>query len=303
MSKLAFVFPGQGSQEICMGKDVYEKYPEIQELHEKINEKLGFNITDIIFNNEEKLNLTEYTQPALVITSYSLFYALNKEKPDLIPDFVAGHSLGEFTALTVAGSLNIEDAVWITNIRGKLMQEAVPEGVGAMAAIIGLKAEDIEEVLKDINGIVEIANYNSYQQTVISGETEAVEKAMEILKDKGAKRVVKLAVSVPAHSSMLKEKAKEFAKYIDEIEIKDAKIPVISNITATPIKEADEIRNELKAHFYSPVRWVQTVEFLKSQSVDTIFEIGPKNVLTGLIKRIDKFNLKNIRNLQDIQNL
>jgi len=304
MSKIAFVFPGQGSQAIEMGKDVYENYTEIKELHEKVNEKLGFNLTQIIFNNQEKLNLTQYTQPALVLTSYSLLYALKKEKPDIIPVYTAGHSLGEFSALTASESLDPVDAVWITNIRGKLMQEAVPAGKGAMAAIIGLKAEEIEQVLKEIDGVVEIANYNSYEQTVISGETEAVEKAMEVLKEKGAKKVVKLAVSVPAHSSLLREKAEEFAKYIDEIEIKDAKIPVISNITAKPIKEKEEIRKELKAHFYSPVRWVQTVEFLKSENIDTIVEIGPKKVLTGLIKRIDRgFNLINIEKLEDLQKL
>jgi len=304
MARTAFVFPGQGSQVLGMGKDIYDKYDEIKQLHKKVNEKLGFDLTKIMFEDEEKLNLTEYTQPALVLASYSVLYALNKEKPEIKADFVAGHSLGEFSALVASDSLNIEDAVWITNIRGKLMQEAVPAGKGAMAAIIGLKADEIEKTLKEVDGIVEIANYNSYEQTVISGETEAVEKAMELLKQKGAKKVVKLAVSVPAHSSMLKEKAIEFGEFIEKLEIKNAKIPVISNITAKPIKLANEIKEELKAHFYSPVRWVQTVEFLKKQEVDTIVEIGPKKVLTGLIKRIDRsFRLINIEKLEDIEKL
>ena len=302
MGKKAFVFPGQGSQQIGMGKDVYEAYTEIQDIYHKVNERLGFDLKQIIFEDEKKLNFTQYTQPALVLTSYSLLYAIKKNKPDIIPDYTAGHSLGEFSALVASGSIDIIDAVWITHIRGKLMQEAVPEGVGSMAAIIGLPAEEIEKTIKEISGVVEIANYNSPEQTVISGEKEAVEKAMEILKEKGAKKVVPLAVSVPAHSSLLREKAEEFGKYLDEIQIKDPKIPVISNITARPLTESDIIRKELKEHFYSPVRWVQSVQFMSSEGVDTFFEIGPKKVLTGLIKRITKgVNLINIQTLEDIK--
>ena len=302
MGRNAFVFPGQGSQQIRMGKDVYEAFPEIQDLYHRVNERLGFDLKQIIFEEEQKLNLTQHTQPALVLTSYSLLYALKKIRPDISPDYTAGHSLGEFSALIASGSLDIIDAVWITYIRGKLMQEAVPEGVGSMAAIIGLPAEEIEKTIKEISGVVEIANYNSPEQTVISGEKEAVEKAMEILKEKGAKKVVPLAVSVPAHSSLLREKAEEFGKYLDEIQIKDPKVPVISNITARPLTESDIIRKELKEHFYSPVRWVQSVQFMFSEGVDTFFEIGPKKVLTGLIKRITKgVNLINIQTLEDIK--
>ncbi|WP_457634677.1 ACP S-malonyltransferase [Persephonella sp.] len=302
MGRNAFVFPGQGSQQIGMGKDVYEAFPEIQDLYHRVNERLGFDLKQIIFEEEQKLNLTQHTQPALVLTSYSLLYALKKIRPDIIPDYTAGHSLGEFSALVASDSIDIIDAVWITYIRGKLMQEAVPEGIGSMAAIIGLPAEEIEKTIKKISGVVEIANYNSPEQTVISGEKEAVEKAMEILKEKGAKKVVPLAVSVPAHSSLLREKAEEFGKYLDEIQIKDPKIPVISNITARPLTESDIIRKELKEHFYSPVRWVQSVQSMSSEGVDTFFEIGPKKVLTGLIKRITKgVNLINIQTLEDIK--
>ncbi len=302
MGRNAFVFPGQGSQQIGMGKDVYEAFPEIQDLYHRVNERLGFDLKQIILEEEQKLNLTQHTQPALVLTSYSLLYALKKIRPDIIPDYTAGHSLGEFSALVASDSIDIIDAVWITYIRGKLMQEAVPEGVGSMAAIIGLPAEEIEKTIKEISGVVEIANYNSPEQTVISGEKEAVEKAMEVLKEKGAKKVVPLAVSVPAHSSLLREKAEEFGKYLDEIQIKDPKVPVISNITARPLTESDIIRKELKEHFYSPVRWVQSVQFMSSEGVDTFFEIGPKKVLTGLIKRITKgVNLINIQTLEDIK--
>ncbi|GAB6073145.1 ACP S-malonyltransferase [Venenivibrio stagnispumantis] len=302
MAKIAFVFPGQGSQYLGMGKDIYDNFEEIRNLYKEVDEKIGFSLTDIIFSDEEKLNLTEYTQPAILLTSYAIYKIFSKK--GIKPDFVAGHSLGEFTALTVAESIDIKDAVYLTHIRGKLMQTAVPSDKGLMAAIIGLDADKIEEILKRVDGIVEIANYNSYEQTVISGEKEAVEKAMEILKSEGAKKVVPLAVSVPAHSSLLKEKAKEFGEYIEKIDIKDAKIPVISNITAKPIMKKEEIKEELKMHFYSPVRWTKTIEYLVSEGVNTIYEIGPKKVLTGLIKRINKnIQLYNIETLEDINKI
>jgi len=302
MAKIAFVFPGQGSQYLGMGKDIYDNFEEIKNLYKEVDEKIGFNLTDIIFSDEEKLNLTEYTQPAILLTSYAIYKIFSKK--GIKPDFVAGHSLGEFTALTVAESIDIKDSVYLTHIRGKLMQTAVPSDKGLMAAIIGLDADKIEEILKRIDGIVEIANYNSYEQTVISGEKEAVEKAMEILKSEGAKKVVPLAVSVPAHSSLLKEKAKEFGEYIEKTDIKDAKIPVISNITAKPITKKEEIKEELKMHFYSPVRWTKTIEYLVSEGVNTIYEIGPKKVLTGLIKRINKdIQLYNIETLEDINKI
>ncbi|WP_456401071.1 ACP S-malonyltransferase [Persephonella sp.] len=304
MGKTTFIFPGQGSQYLGMGKDFYDEYPEVKELHDQVNDKLGFNLTEIIFNDEKKINMTEFTQPALVLTSYAVFMITNREKPDLKPDYIAGHSLGEFSALVAGGSINPVDGVWITHIRGKLMQEAVPEGVGGMAAVIGLTADKIKEIISQISGIVEIANYNSYEQTVISGEKKAIDEAVEILKEEGAKKVVPLPVSVPAHSSLLREKAVEFEKYLNEIEIKDLSVPLVSNVTGKPIKSSGEIREELKVHFYSPVKWVQSIEFLIGDGVLNFYEIGPKKVLSGLIKRINRsLNIKNIDTVEDLRKL
>lgn len=294
MAKTAFVFPGQGSQYCGMGKDIYE---ETKALYQSANAKLGFDISDIIFNQPEKLNLTMYTQPAIVLTSYALYSLFTKQK-ELAPDYLAGHSVGEYTALAVAGSISMEEAVLLTYHRGRLMQEACANG--SMAAVLGVNKDVAEEVVATVDG-VGIANYNSPEQTVISGYTESVEEASHQLKAAGAK-VIRLPVSVPAHSPLLNNKADEFSSYLNQADFKDAEIPVIANTTAQPVRHKAQIVQELKKQFYSPVLWQQSIEWMVRHEVETFYEIGPKKVLTGLIRRISsRASLINIDSLGAFQ--
>ncbi len=287
MRPIAFVFPGQGSQYVGMGRDLYEAYPEARAIFDQADEILGFSLSELCFEGPaEELNDTVNTQPAIFTMSVACLRALNPLL-SLDPLFVAGHSLGEYTALVAAGALDFADGLKLVRERGRLMKEAGEKNPGGMAAIIGLDAGTLEGICQEASG-VQIANYNSPGQIVISGHREALERAMGLARERGAKRVIPLAVSIAAHSPLMRPAAEEFRRAVESTPFRRARIPLVANVTARPISEPEEIREELVRQLTSPVRWVESVERMIEGGVDTFVEIGPKSVLTGLIRRIDR---------------
>jgi [acyl-carrier-protein] S-malonyltransferase len=289
-SKLAVVFPGQGSQSLGMMNGLIDIKPEINSLFDTASEILSYNILDIITSGpEDKLNQTEITQPALLATAYATWLIL-KEHSQQTPAVLAGHSLGEYTALLCANVISFEDAIALVAERGRCMQKAVPEGVGAMAAILGLEDKQVINVCADAqdNDIVSAANFNSPGQIVIAGNKQAVERAIENAKEAGAKRALLLPVSVPSHCLLMKDAATEFKSSLDKVTFNDAEIPVLQNVDATSKSSPEEIKAALLEQLYKPVRWVDCVNNMKNSGVTKIIECGPGKVLSGLIKRIDR---------------
>lgn len=290
--KVALVFPGQGSQYLGMGKDIYENYHEARAIFDEADETLGFPLSKICFEGpKEELDDTINTQPAVFTMSVACLRALESKRE--AASFIAGHSLGEYTALVAAGALGFADGLRLVRERGRLMKLAGQKNPGGMAAIIGLDAETIERICQEISfrlpaSTIQIANYNSPGQIVISGDKGALGKAMAMAKERGAKRVIPLAVSIAAHSPLMRPAAEEFRRAVEAIPFSKAHIPVVANATARPITEPEEIKEELVAQLTSPVRWVESVRWMLAQGATVFIEIGPKKVLTGLIRRIER---------------
>ncbi|WP_438495549.1 ACP S-malonyltransferase [Paenibacillus sp. IHBB 3054] len=304
MGKIAFVFPGQGAQAVGMGKDVYDALPDSRAVFEKGDEVLGFPLSKLVFEGpDSELKQTVNTQPALVTTSVAYLEALNKH--GLKPDYVAGHSLGEYSALVASGVLSYEDAVSLVRLRGRFMEEAVPGGQGAMAAVLGAEREALAELCNNISAEgnpVELANVNCPGQIVVSGSLEGVNAVVERVKEAGGKRAIPLEVSGPFHSSLMKEAAERLAAELKGVTFNAPSVPVIANVTASPVTDPEEIRGLLVRQVFSPVLWQDSMEWLIAAGVDTFVEIGSGSVLAGLIRKIDK-NVKviNINSLESIQ--
>lgn len=290
MSKFAFQFPGQGSQAVGMLTELVEKYEVASETFAQASEALGYDLLQLVQNGpKEDLNKTECTQPALLTASVAIWrvwQSLNGAQPAVL----AGHSLGEYSALTCAGVIAFEDAVKLVELRGQLMQEAVPQGVGAMAAIIGLDNDAVikacEQAAED--QVAAAVNFNSPGQVVIAGNKEAIERASALCKEAGAKRALPLPVSVPSHCSLMKPAADKLAEALEQIEFKAPEIDVINNVDVVAESDPAKIKAALVAQLYSPVRWTETVELMAEQGIESLFEAGPGKVLSGLTKRIVK---------------
>lgn len=290
MSKIAFLFPGQGSQFIGMGKELYEQVPAAKRLFDEADETLETKLSSLIFEGDaEELTLTYNAQPALLTTSIAV---LEKFKESgITPDFTAGHSLGEYSALVAAGALSFKDAVYTVRKRGEFMNEAVPAGEGAMAAILGMDAEALKQVTDKVTeegNLVQLANLNCPGQIVISGTAKGVELASELAKENGAKRAIPLEVSGPFHSELMKPAAEKLKEVLDACDIKDADVPVISNVSADVMTEKADIKEKLIEQLYSPVRFEESINKLIAEGVTTFIEIGPGKVLSGLVKKVNR---------------
>lgn len=300
MSKIAFVFPGQGTQYIGMGKDLYENSELAKKEFDKIFSNLDFDLKSVMFEgSEEELKDTKNTQPAIVAMSLVLEKLLRDK--GVKPDYVAGHSVGEYAAVGSAGFLSMEDAVKLTALRGKAMSEVSGKVVGTMAAIIGLDANKIVETLKSVEGVVEAVNFNEPKQTVIAGEKEAIGKACVALKEAGARRAMELAVSGPFHSSLMQSAGEILKEALESFNFEESSIVLIANTTAKGITKVGDLKEELYRQSFGPVKWVDTILALKEVGVTTVYEIGPGKVLNGLIKKIDKeIEVINIEKFSDL---
>jgi [acyl-carrier-protein] S-malonyltransferase len=292
MSPTAFLFPGQGSQYVGMGQDLYEAHPEAKAIFDQADEVLGFALSDLCFNGpEETLNDTINTQPAIFVTSVALLRVLESDRLRA-SGFVGGHSLGEYSALVAAGAMDFAAGLQLVRERGRLMKEAGERSPGGMAAILGLEAGAVNKVCRqageETGGIIQVANYNSPGQIVISGDFRTRDAAIELAKAEGAKRVVPLAVSIAAHSPLMECITEEFRQAVEATEFWRPTVPVVANVSAAPLESIKAIQEELVQQLTSPVRWIESVWYMIGQGATEFVEIGPKDVLTKLMRRIDK---------------
>lgn len=301
MGKTAFIFPGQGAQVCGMGKDFYEKTEIGRAVFDRATEILGFSVPELCFELNDRLDQTEYTQVAMVTTSVAMLKVM--EDMGIKADVTAGLSLGEYCALAAAGVMSVDDAVRTVRQRGILMEEAVPAGVGGMCAVLGMTAEQVNEVLKQVID-VQVANYNCPGQIVISGTLTAIADATEKLKAAGARRILPLNVSGPFHSQLLKEAGKKLGNYLEDVTVHDPVIPYIANVTADYVTSADIVKELLAKQVFSSVLWQQSVERMIADGVDRFVEIGPGKTLSGFVKKIDRnAAVFQVETLEDLERL
>ncbi|MDX9829173.1 MAG: ACP S-malonyltransferase [Anaerolineae bacterium] len=308
MADTALIFPGQGSQDVGMGRDVAEAYPEARHLYQQADDILGFALSELCFQGpRELLDETANTQPALFVTSLALVEALKAEGKLPAAAMVAGHSLGELTALVAGGAMGFEEGLRLVRERGRLMKLAGERSPGGMAAVLKMDDADVEQACKEAaaetSRPVQIANYNSPGQVVISGDAQALDRAIELLRQRGGKRIVPLAVSIPAHSPLMASVVREYRAAVDATNFCLPVIPVVANISARPLLTVDEIRDELAGQFTWPVRWTASVQWMVEQGVKKFVEIGPKEVLAGLVRRIDgSVEAQSVGSLEAVRN-
>ncbi len=300
--KTAFIFPGQGAQAVGMAKDFYEQFPASKAVFELASDVVGFDMAELCFTENDRLNQTEYTQAALLTAELAILEAV-KER-GIEPSVTAGQSLGEYTALVASGYLKPQDAVKLVRSRGILMQNAVPVGKGAMVAVIGLTADMVEDFCKKADGIVEVSNYNSQKQTVVSGEREAVMQVKQMAEEANARVVKELNISIPSHSPLMKGAADELQKVLDWIEISQGNIPYVANVSAEYISDAAQVKPLLVKQMYNAVRWEQSIYAMQGDGVELFVEIGPGETLTKMNRKIDKtLNSLNIATVADLEKL